>query len=55
MLFRFFHDESAATGIEYGLIAALVALAIISGVGTFANSVESLFNYSTNTFQQAVD
>ena len=39
---RFLHDESAATAIEYGLIAAGIALAIITavnGVGTSLNSV----------------
>jgi pilus assembly protein Flp/PilA len=36
-LIRFIHDESAATAIEYGLIAAGIAVAIIpvlTGVGT---------------------
>jgi pilus assembly protein Flp/PilA len=36
-LIAFFQDESAATAIEYGLIAAGIALAIISvitGIGT---------------------
>ncbi len=33
---KFWHDESAATAIEYGLIAAAIALAIIAilnGIG----------------------
>ena len=37
MISRFLKDETAATAIEYGLIAAGIALAIISavkGVGT---------------------
>ncbi len=37
---RFVKDESGATAIEYGLIAALIALAIITGataVGTKLN------------------
>jgi pilus assembly protein Flp/PilA len=39
---RFVKDESGATAIEYGLIAAGIALAIIAavqGVGTKMNSV----------------
>ena len=32
MLARFFKDESGATAIEYGLIAALVAVAIITAL-----------------------
>ncbi|GEP10927.1 Flp family type IVb pilin [Methylobacterium gnaphalii] len=38
---RFFADESGATAIEYGLIAALIAVAIIAGakaVGTNLNT-----------------
>ncbi len=31
---RFVKDESGMTAIEYGLIAALIALAIIVGAGT---------------------
>ena len=33
ILARFAKDESGATAIEYGLIAALIALAIIVGAG----------------------
>ena len=32
MLKSFIHDESGATAIEYGLIAGLVAVAIIAGI-----------------------
>jgi pilus assembly protein Flp/PilA len=38
---RFFYDESAATAIEYGLIAAGISVAIIAvvnGVGTKVNA-----------------
>lgn len=38
---RFIQDKSGATAIEYGLIAALIAIAIITGataVGTNLNS-----------------
>ncbi|KCZ56782.1 Flp family type IVb pilin [Hyphomonas chukchiensis] len=41
MFARFLKDESGATAIEYGLIAALIAVAIIGGVtalGTNANA-----------------
>jgi pilus assembly protein Flp/PilA len=37
LIIRFFNDESAATAIEYGLIAAGIAVAIIvvtQGLGT---------------------
>ena len=37
---RFVKDESGATAIEYGLIAALIALAIMVGAGAVGNSLE---------------
>lgn len=40
---RFVKDESGATAIEYGLIAALIALAIIVGAGALGNSLNSKF------------
>jgi pilus assembly protein Flp/PilA len=46
---RFLRDESAATAIEYGLIAAGIALAIIAavnGLGTNLNTVFSSVNTS---------
>ena len=42
LVLRFVNDQSAATAIEYGLIAAGIALAIIvvvSGLGTQLNTV----------------
>lgn len=40
---RFVNDESGATAIEYGLIAALIALAIIVGAGALGNSLNAKF------------
>lgn len=40
---RFIDDESGATAIEYGLIAALIALAIIVGAGQVGNSLSNKF------------
>lgn len=41
---RFVKDESGATAIEYGLIAALIALAIIAGAGTIGDELGNRFN-----------
>ena len=41
---RFMKDESGATAIEYGLIAALIALAIIIGAGAVGDSIGNKFN-----------
>lgn len=40
---RFLKDESGATAIEYGLLAALIATAVIVGAGAFGDSIEQAF------------
>jgi len=44
LIARFVKDESGATAIEYGLIAALIALAIMVGAGSLGNALNSKFN-----------
>jgi len=41
---RLFFDDSGATAIEYGLIAALIAVAIITAVGSVGSHLTSTFN-----------
>ncbi|SCM78202.1 Component of type IV pilus [uncultured Pleomorphomonas sp.] len=41
---RFLNDESGATAIEYGLIASLIAVAIISAAGLLGNNIAASFN-----------
>jgi pilus assembly protein Flp/PilA len=45
---QFANDESGATAIEYGLIAALIAVAIIGAAGLLGNSLAHLFNSISN-------
>ncbi len=40
---RFVKDESGATAIEYTLIAALIALAIISGATMLGDNINAKF------------
>jgi pilus assembly protein Flp/PilA len=40
---RFLKDESGATAIEYGLIAALIAVVIISGVSVLGTNLNAKF------------
>ena len=40
---RFAKDESGATAIEYGLIAALIAVVIISAVTALGTSITAKF------------
>jgi len=39
---RFIRDESGATAIEYGLIAALIAVVIITGLTTVGTNLNTL-------------
>ncbi|HTM80582.1 Flp family type IVb pilin [Asticcacaulis sp.] len=41
---RFAKDESGATAIEYGLIAALIAVALITILGTVGGKLQDTFN-----------
>jgi pilus assembly protein Flp/PilA len=43
-----FRDERGATAIEYGLIAALIALIAIVGMTTLGSGLSGLFNYTAN-------
>ena len=44
MFKRFLKDESGATAIEYGLIASLIAIAIIAVLGTLGTNLSTQFN-----------
>jgi pilus assembly protein Flp/PilA len=41
---RFVRDESGATAIEYGLIAALIAVVIITAVTTVGTNLTTTFS-----------
>ena len=41
---RFVKDKSGATAIEYGLIAAIVAVGIIIGLQNLRDGLNTLFN-----------
>jgi pilus assembly protein Flp/PilA len=41
---KFLKNKSGATAIEYGLIAALIAVAVIGGVTTLGENANNTFN-----------
>ncbi len=43
-MLKFFKNESGATAIEYGLIAALIAVAIIGAISAVGDSVSTTFD-----------
>lgn len=49
LLNRFAKDESGATAIEYGLIATLIAVAIIVGAKALGTQLNSTFQSLSDT------
>jgi pilus assembly protein Flp/PilA len=50
---RLARDESGATAIEYGLIVALIFLAIVGGLSTFATNETAMYGNISNTISNA--
>jgi pilus assembly protein Flp/PilA len=53
-LVNFIRDEQGVTAIEYGLIAALIAVAIIIALTSLGQSLESNFNEVASALDKAV-
>lgn len=49
------NDESGATAIEYGLIAALVSVAAIAALTAMGSSLRSMFETVSTSLETAVD
>ncbi len=49
MMTKFFNDEQGATAIEYGLIAALIAVFLITALGVLGGSLGSKFSEIATT------
>jgi pilus assembly protein Flp/PilA len=43
LLTQFWKEEDGASAIEYGLLAALIAVAIVGGAGLVGTSLDALF------------
>lgn len=52
---RFVNDESGATAIEYGLIAALIAVGIIAAATALGGSLSGLFEAISTQLSDATD
>lgn len=48
---RFVGNQRAATAIEYGLIAAFIAIAAIASVRTIGGKLSTTFNNTASSFQ----
>ena len=48
-----FRDEAGATAIEYGLIAALIAVAAITAMQGLGSELQTTFNTTSSAMQEA--
>jgi len=48
---RFMKDESGATAIEYGLIAALIAVVLVTALGAIGTALNEKFTDISNAVQ----
>lgn len=53
MLKRFVKDTAGASAVEYGLIVAVLSLAMVGGFGMFSNSLSNMFNYQAGIISNA--
>ena len=51
LISRFVRDESGATAIEYGLIAALIAVVIITALTTLGTNLNAKFQTIATTLR----
>ncbi|MFC6490571.1 Flp family type IVb pilin [Nitratireductor sp. GCM10026969] len=51
LIARFKNDESGATAIEYGLLAALIAVAVIAGASLLGEGIEDSFEELGNNLK----
>mgnify|MGYP004445091781 FL=1 len=52
---RFVKDESGATAIEYGLIAALISVALITGATTLGDALNNQFDQLSKKLDYSAD
>lgn len=52
-LLKFWQEESGATAIEYGLIAALIGVVIIAGITSTGSATEEMYNHISDTITTA--
>ncbi len=51
---RFLRDQSGTTAIEYGLIAGLVVVVLLTALTAFGGTSTGIFNTAMDTLRQAM-
>jgi pilus assembly protein Flp/PilA len=52
---QFLRDASGATAIEYGLIIAVLSLAIVAGVGSAGNRIEYMWGNNNSELNRGLN
>lgn len=52
---RLIRDRSAATAIEYGLIAALVAVGAMAALLSFGSSANAMYTFVSDTSNEVIN
>lgn len=55
LIARLCRNDVGATAVEYGLILALIVLAMLGALQTFGGSVMGMWNYVDTTINAAID
>lgn len=55
MIRRFLRNDQGATAIEYGLIVAVLSLAIVAGVGTAGDKLEYMWGNNNSRINQGLN
>ena len=54
LIARFLRDESGATAIEYGLIAGLVVVVLLTALTAFGGTSTGIFNTAMDALREAM-
>lgn len=54
LILKYIRDESGATAIEYGLVAALIGVAIIAGATSVRDEINFMFADTNSKLVQAL-
>jgi pilus assembly protein Flp/PilA len=49
---KIIRDTEAATAVEYGLVVALLVIAVIAGIGNFATATTDMWNVVSNNVEK---
>jgi pilus assembly protein Flp/PilA len=50
----FAKDDGGATAVEYGLIVAVLSLAMVAGFAQFSNELENMLGHPESTLQESL-